>query len=473
MFYRPADGWVGDLIPYYDGNEFRLFYLKTRREGEHFSDVAWNMVSTKDFIHFHDDLPTGIDGGTGSVILADGMYHMFYCDNSRLEKQLICHAISPDLFTWNKIPEDTFEADNSIYELPNWRDPHVFWNEEKEEYWMLIATRTKSGTNRSGCTGLCISKDLKKWEFKQPFYAPRIDVGTHECPDVFRIGDWWYLIYSSYTGFYATIYRMSKSLNGPWLIPEKEALDTRAFYAGKTAQRDGRTFLFGWNPTREAAFHPDWNPANFEGHDYNQYDWAGNLIVHELLQNPDGTLSVALPQEIDEYFNKARDLEISELMGAWEIAGTQAKNTESDYSLLALTPLPKICKISFSVEFDPSMRRCGVALHLDPAADRAYYLTLDKQFNRLTFNSYLMETEFGWRVTPYMTELERPMQVIDGKKYDITLILDNSICEVYVNQEIAMSTRIYDLASSMWGLFSIGENTRFTNISLKEPSSLI
>jgi beta-fructofuranosidase len=53
-----------------------------------------------------------------------------------------------------------------------------------------------------------------------------------------------------------------------------------------------------------------------------------------------------------------------------------------------------------------------------------------------------------------------------------TLVLDNTICEVYVNQEIAMSTRIYDLASGMWGLFSIGENTRFTNISLKEPSSL-
>jgi beta-fructofuranosidase len=188
MFYRPEDGWVGDLIPYYDGNEFRLFYLKTRREGEHFSDVAWNMVSTKDFIHFHDDLPTGIDGGTGSVIFADGMYHMFYCDNSRLEKQLICHATSPDLFNWSKVPEDTFEADNSIYELPNWRDPHVFWNDEKKNTGCSLPPGRK-GDQPFRLYWPLYLQGFKKMGVSTTFLCPRIDVGTHECPDIFNIGD--------------------------------------------------------------------------------------------------------------------------------------------------------------------------------------------------------------------------------------------------------------------------------------------
>lgn len=471
MYFRPKDGWVGDLIPYYDGDEFRLFYLKTKREGDRFSDVAWNMVSTTDFVKFHDDIATGIDGGTGSVIKVDDQFHMYYCDNSSIDKQLICHAISQDLVSWTKLPEDTFESDNAIYELQNWRDPHVFWNEEKQEYWMLIATRTKSDTNRSGCTGLCTSRDLKHWIIQNPFYAPRIDVGTHECPDIFKIGDWWYLLYSTYTGFYATIYRMSKSLDGPWIIPEKETLDTRAFYAGKTAIKGDKVYLFGWNPTREAAYYPEWNPTDAEGHDYNQYDWAGNLIIHELTQNKDGSLSVTLPESINRHFITKTEFAMKALMGEWEIEGNNAISKENDYSMLLVNPLPDLCMISFSVCFDHHMRRCGIALNADNNADKAYYITLDKQYNRLQFSSYLMETELGWRVLPYMTELERPLLLVEGKEYNFKIIVDKTICEVYVNSEIVMSARMYDLHSNKWGLFSIGENTRFNNILMNEAQT--
>ena len=48
------------------------------------------------------------------------------------------------------------------------------------------------------------------------------------------MGDWYYLVFSSYADRYQTLYRKSRSLNGPWETPEIDTFDTRAFYAAKT-----------------------------------------------------------------------------------------------------------------------------------------------------------------------------------------------------------------------------------------------
>lgn len=33
VFYRPANGWVGDVIPFYDQGEYKLYYLHDERVG--------------------------------------------------------------------------------------------------------------------------------------------------------------------------------------------------------------------------------------------------------------------------------------------------------------------------------------------------------------------------------------------------------------------------------------------------------
>lgn len=33
VFYRPANGWVGDVIPFYDNGEYKLYYLHDERVG--------------------------------------------------------------------------------------------------------------------------------------------------------------------------------------------------------------------------------------------------------------------------------------------------------------------------------------------------------------------------------------------------------------------------------------------------------
>ena len=64
IFYTSPNGAGGDIIPFYDEGEYRLFFL----------GKGWTCVSTKDHLHFHDEYKTGIHGGTGSVLKVDGMY---------------------------------------------------------------------------------------------------------------------------------------------------------------------------------------------------------------------------------------------------------------------------------------------------------------------------------------------------------------------------------------------------------------
>ena len=125
-FFTSKGGKMGDVIPYYENGEFRPFFLGMK--------LGWCNVSTKDQLHFDKEFATGIRGGTGSVIKVDGLYHMFYCkfSNYPYQRQWVCHATSEDFERWMEHPEHTFMPDGDIYEMSDWRDPHVVWNEEEQ-----------------------------------------------------------------------------------------------------------------------------------------------------------------------------------------------------------------------------------------------------------------------------------------------------------------------------------------------------
>ena len=72
----------------------------------------------------------------------------------------------------------------------------------------------------------------------------------HEMPDLFKIGEWWYLITTEYSHASKQVYRMAKSLKGPWIAPEDDGFDGRAYYAGRTFELNGQRIIFGWVPSR-------------------------------------------------------------------------------------------------------------------------------------------------------------------------------------------------------------------------------
>ncbi|QNK57698.1 glycoside hydrolase family 32 protein [Paenibacillus sp. PAMC21692] len=462
LFYKPEDGWLADVIPFYEDGEFRLLYLKDWRNKEEYGEgTPWFLLGTKDFVHYKEYgevLPRGGESEqdlyiyTGCILKAGDLYHIFYTGNNfhypaqGKKQQAVMHAVSHDMLHWEKKPEDAFFAPEDRYEVHDWRDPFVFWNEEAGEYWMLLAARLKEGpANRRGCVALCASKDLTAWEVRDPFWAPYLYT-THECPDLFRMGDWWYLIYSTFSDRTVTHYRMSKSLKGPWLAPDNDALDTRAFYAAKTWSDGERRYAFGWNPTREGE------------HDGGTWQWGGNLVVHEIQQQPDGALTVKAPDTVDGMFSLEKDIVLRKVLGQWAFAEGSATVDAPDHfacSYGGLLPVEAI-KLEAKIEFDGNTRSCGFVLRTDETLEQGYMIRLEPGRSRIVVDQWPRKGD-----VPYAVGMERPVQLGPNKPCTLQVYLEGEVCVVYINGEVAMSTRLYDFKSGGWGLFVSEGSARF------------
>jgi len=469
MNYKPVDGWAADFIPFFWKGEFHLFYLKDFRDiPGHGEGTPWCHLVTQDFIHFTDHGECLARGDadaqdlyvfTGSVINAHSGaegFHIFYVGhnphyrNYGRPQQAIMHAVSDDLYTWRKIPEDTFFAPTDVFEPHDWRDPYVFWNDEAEEYWMITAARLRDGpSRRRGCSALCTSKDLKTWKVRGPFYAPDLYF-THECPDLFKMGEWWYLIFSEFSESCVTRYRMARSLSGPWLTPRVDTFDGRAFYAAKTASDGQRRFLFGWNPTRE------------ENADFSTWQWGGNLVVHELVQQLDGTLGVCLPGSIASAFSKKFPVHfVSSFKTSISDNSKVRIDAPGSFRCASAGTIPETCLIEARIEFTETTKGFGIMLRTSDDFESGYYVRLEPQHSRLVFDSWPRDGGL-----PHMIEVERPVVLPHQYPIELSIYVNGSICEVYLNRKVALSTRLYDHSTGEWGVFVTDGCAEFSDISL-------
>jgi beta-fructofuranosidase len=427
-----------------------VFYLHRADGGG--PGTSWHQASTSDFVHFTEHgemLPKGtpndqdLSVATGSVVEHDGKYHIFYTGyNSVLRKQGkpeqgVMHAVSDDLLKWQKIPAETFFAPQDRYGRDDWRDPFVLWNQGAREYWMLVAARLKTGpSRRRGCTALCASKDLSQWEVRDPFWAPGLYF-THECPDLFRMGDWWYLVFSEFSERMQTRYRMSRNPAGPWHAPADDAFDVRALYAAKTCSDGKRRFLLGWNPLRTDA------------KDSGRWEWGGNLVVHELMQRQDGTLFAAIPKPVDRAFTKAVPHRFELVTGRSKITDRAIDlDAAESFSAAVAGAMPDPGKIEATLQFSKDTRGCGLMLHVGDDLDTCYYVRFEPLRGRLVLDKWPRPGD-----NQFMIEFERPVALKADTPLEVKVITDGSISEIYVAGQVAMSTRMYDLKGGRWGVF--------------------
>jgi len=466
LFYTPKNGYSGDFIPFYENGEFRLFYLHDWRDKEKFGEgTPWYQISTKDFLNFTEYgemLPRGTKDDqdlyvyTGSVIKAEDKYHIFYTGHNQyfVEKkkpqEAIMHAVSTDLVHWEKIPEDTFYAPKGIFEPDDWRDPFVFWNGEAHEYQMIVCARLHNNASclHRGCTAVCTSKDLSKWEIKgQPLYSPGL-YNTQECPDLFKMGNWWYLLTSISNWRFGTQYVMSKSINGPWTAPDNNFFDAAEFYAAKSYSDGTHRYLFGWNATKERQS------------DYRTSQWGGSLVIHEIIQNPDGTLAVKVPESVDKSFSKEIHSEFIPVEGKWEI---NEKTIHADAGVKCASALadsmPLCCRISAIITFSKGTKECGLILRSSNDIDKCYNVRLVPSENRVIFN---LEPHGNASVA-----LERPFELKPDVPHEIKVFVDHTNCVIYVDNKAAISARMYNIDDGKWGLYVIQGSADFSSLQLR------
>lgn len=454
LYYQFPNTWFGDCMPFGLGDKFYLYHQRDTRKPCPFGEpFGWDLAVTSDFVTY-EDMGTVVPRGTddeqdqfifaGSVFEAEGAYHIFYTgynrDYPKLGKasQVLMHAVSDDLIHWTKTQEKLTFAPQEGYDPDDWRDPFVIWNDEKEEYLLILGAR-KAGpkTRQTGRTVKFTSKDLKNWKFEGDFWAPGLFT-MHEMPDLFKMGDWWYHIVTEYSDRSKMVYRMSKSLDGPWIAPKDDAFDGRAYYAGRTFCLNGQRILFGWVATKEDC------------DDKKNFEWAGTFVAHEVYQREDGTLGVKIPDTVWNAFagEEGKD--------DFVISSPQERTEE-----VLFKNTGDIFKFEADVEFTEGTTSFGIRVYENEETAESYQFLFHIPENRYIFEKC---PNWPWPANQNIG-LERPIELKAGRKYKIRFIADDTIGTLYVNG-IALNARMYQQFGESFGLFVTDGEVKVSNCKI-------
>ncbi len=414
LFPRAEDSYVGDVMALTEGNGVYLNYLyETDHNGVGYHPI--NSFYTKDFLSFEDKgevLSFAEDSekqdlaiGTGSFIKDDsGKYHCFYTghndyyDTYGLDKECVMHATSSNNKKYVKDYDEIIHAPEG-YSTNDFRDPQVYKTDDG--YLMLVGARKEK--EEESAIIYFESQDLHNWTFKGDFYTSK-ELYFMECPDVFKIGEKYYLVFSWNNVVY---YRMADSFFGPWEKPEIDTFDGNGFYAAKTCELDGKRYLIGFLDRKKRES------------DGLGYTWAGSIVTYELRQLQDGTLGACMPEQYNDYFK-------TELRTEDSLAGT-----------VDLGQVPETCHMTFDLDMQDDGK-------LDLIFDNAekgekYHLSIDNKEDNITFNAF-----------PNF----QAMALKTGKTYKVDVVVEKDIVIVYVGGEKVLSNRIYAAVGADWRLDS-------------------
>lgn len=463
LYYQPAGHWFGDCMPFGKDGEFYLYHQRDTRNPaplENGQPFGWALATTKDFVHYQD-FGESLEKGSydaqdqyiyaGSVFEAEGQYHAFYTGFNReyasqgKASQVLMHATSSDLVHWGKTEEELLFKPQPGYDQHDWRDPFVLWNEEEQEYLLILGARKIDGEKiLNGCTVQFTSKDLKNWEFKGDFWAPGI-YSMHEMPDLFKIGDWWYLVISEYSDKNKIVYRMSKSLKGPWIAPVDDAFDGRAYYAGRTFQIGEQRILFGWVPTKE------------ENNDLGNFEWGGTFVAHEVYQREDGSLGVRIPDTVWAAFEAHQPAKKSEFTLS-TVDSRQEIEIESECG--------DIYSFEADLKFAEGTRSFALKIYENEASGEAYEFKIVPGEKLMVFDK---APNMPW-FQCMNKGLDRPVFLEPEKDYHVRLIVDDTIATLYIDGT-ALNVRMYKRPGTSLGFYvtdgSVSVNNAVISKNLK------
>ncbi len=410
LFPRTEESYVGDVMALSSKDGVYLNYLyETDNNGMGYHPI--HQFYTKDFLSYRDNgevLKFAEDSelqdlaiGTGSFMRDDsGKYHCFYTghndyyDTYGLDKECVMHAISKDNKKYKKKYEEIIHAPDG-YSTADFRDPQVYRTDDC--YIMLVGAR-KDASEQSAIV-YYESQDLSNWTYKGDFYTSN-ELYFMECPDVFELGDKYYLVFSWNNVVY---YRMADSFFGPWEKPEIDTFDGNGFYAAKTCEFKDKRYLIGFLDRKKRE------------NDSLMYTWAGNILVHELVQLPDGCLGVRMPEQYNAYFDK-------------ELKSLSAEDVNQD-----LGKVPETCHMSYEL----TLQDKGVSslVFLNSETGDEYRISIDNEKDIISYNAF-----------PNF----QPMKLETGEKYRVNVVIEKDIVVVYVDGVKALSNRVYSADGGDW-----------------------
>ena len=193
--HTPVYGWMNDPNGmFYKDGVWHLYY-QYNPYGSQWENMTWAHSTSTDLIHWKNH---------GEVIQPDALGTIF-SGSSVVDKEntagfgkdavvafyTSAGAAQTQSIAYSTDNGETFKkyVNNPILtsDVPDFRDPNVFWNEEVKQWILILAAGQQMN--------IYSSKNLKDWKFESSFGE---GYGNHggvwECPDLLKMGDKWVLI---------------------------------------------------------------------------------------------------------------------------------------------------------------------------------------------------------------------------------------------------------------------------------------
>ncbi len=460
--YKNGSINIGDVMPYYHDGIYSFFYLAEA------SNHPVYRVDTTDFVNYEDKgevLSPGASNaqdamiGTGSITKAGNDYYFFYTGFKKDNPEAIMLAKSSgNIDNFEKVTDFMFTASSvSECDLEGWdfRDPEAIYDEQSEHFVLLVSARRGGEPVIAKFT---VSLDLTSVTYCGVLYSDtRFGANVLECSDLFKIGNKWYLTYSiqdtsngGNDGEHAVdaelgaqgkmYYAVADSQDGPFTRIYDASLDSHVFYAAKSIQDGNNTYLAGW--IRQKNSNTGW-----------QYLWGGNLQVHQITQNADGTLNVSLPQSVRNYYSVERKLD-----SALEIYNGYDMIIESkDYHVVSGEYSSYL--LHATVSFDSDVSEFGFALGVSSNVSNIMEIAFVPQADKIR-SSMAGQQEL----------CSKNIRLTAGEEYDVTLLAEGSCVTMYVNNSVAFTSRIRNIGNKKLAVYALGGSATVKDFHLYTPS---
>ena len=459
---------MGDVMPFYDNGEMNIYHLRNSSgtNSRFYHPIA--RITTTDYIHYTDEgialdfveEVTSVDAalGTGSFIKDNnGVYHCFYTghnDSGQSEglkyNEVIRHAKSSDgQKTWVK------DEDFNLYGWENdFRDPYVYYDSYDSCYYMLVTTRDykdASGGVIKQYKANSLDAASDEWIDNGLFFVNDAGDFNMECPSFIEYNGFFYLAYSEQSDTNrVTHYRYKTSRDGEWKKFERDSIDNTGFYAGRLEKAGDKLYAFAWC-------------ARLAGGTSGGFDWGGNLVTHELVQNAQtGELYAVMPENYKQFFSH----EISYKT----VDGQSISDFEFDGEKFVAHGMEKlsgnVVRISMTVQANGENGDFGLSFGLDGNYNNrlgSAVIAFDLKNNSVTcYNGVSSILRYGAPLAKVAFDFEK------DKSYNADVIIDGEVITIYLNGEVALTARITDMKLANFAFYSNGAKAKMQDIKIYE-----
>jgi beta-fructofuranosidase len=411
QYWRPRgyNKFIGDCMTFAHNGTFHVFFLSDRGHGAGkwgMLGSPWGHVSTKDLVHWEEH-PCPLDVtepwecclGTGSFAYHDGKYYLFYIkhdrrawftDNPNLGDTVFV-ATSDDCIHFKKETEPLFVLD--FFNL-NDINPDIYPNETDGGY-MLSLSNWK----------VWKSNDLQHWEERGNLSTPQWWV----CTSYFKWNDWYYFTSCS------LLWRSDKPIeaDGKWSGPPHQTL-ADGIRVPQLSPFKNRHFMAGFTPepTRTA--------------------YAGELLVREVIQYPDGTLGTKWPEEMIP--ESGPPLKLPPDAAA---DGSIHLSAPDGFAFEALEDTPQNVRITLRVKPQPGAKHFGLCVRGQGDYASGCELQFEPPLQHVQFapaaDGQIAKRPANWMAIGGVTDLDKP--------FTLDVIIKDDLVDACIDNRRTIITR--------------------------------